>query len=83
MSDSEKLGYWAVVVISLASWTASLRKGSTVHTLSCWIFIVSVILALVALVGALHVVPALMPYTACAALAGWLVLTLGCLIKTT
>jgi hypothetical protein len=53
------------------------------HTLSCWICIVSVNLALVSLVGALHVVPALMPYPACAALAGWPVLTLGCLIKTT
>jgi hypothetical protein len=54
-----------------------------VHTLECWIFIVSVILVLAALVGALHVVPALMPYPACVALARWLVFTLDCLIKTT
>jgi hypothetical protein len=53
------------------------------HTPSRWIFIVSLLLAIVALIGAAHLVAAVEPYAVYAALVAWLVLTIGCFIKTT
>ena len=54
------------------------------HTPSRWIFIVSLLLVVAAVLGGpLHVVATLAPYTLYLALAGWLALTIGCFVKTT
>ena len=53
------------------------------HTPSHWIFIVSVILVVAAIVGALHILPAIAAYDVYLAIAGWLVLTIGVFVKTT
>jgi hypothetical protein len=58
-------------------------KGTTMHTLPRWMFIVSIILAAASLIGAPHLVPAIDPYAVYLALAGWLLLTLGFFVKTT
>jgi hypothetical protein len=52
------------------------------HTPSHLIFVVSLLLALLALVGHFVAIPVVSPNGLFVALASWLVLTLGCFMKT-
>lgn len=53
------------------------------HTPSKWIFIVALVLAVLALIGALAHVPYLTAYAVWFGIAAFVVLAIGCLFKTT
>jgi multidrug transporter EmrE-like cation transporter len=52
------------------------------HTPSKWIFILALVLAVLALIGALAHVPYLTVYAVWLAIAAYVVLALGCIFKT-
>jgi hypothetical protein len=53
------------------------------HTPSRWIFILSLLVALVALASHFMTIPVVSPNAVFVALVSWLVLTIGCFVKTT
>ena len=53
------------------------------HTPSRWIFILALVLAVLALLGAIVSIPYLSMYAVWIAIVAYVVLALGCVIKTT
>jgi hypothetical protein len=87
--SSEELGRSGSARYFHAKWTAHFmpiitgRTNMAMHTPSAWTFWLSVVLVVIAILSWFVHIPYLSPYTLWIAVIGYIVLVVGCKIKTT
>jgi hypothetical protein len=71
------------MVTGLGGRGAKRERAMPIHTPSMWIFILALVLAVLALIGALVHIPYVSEYAVWIAIVAYVVLAVGCVVKTT